>query len=155
RRGFPDLPEPPRLVIGKQRGRPPNDIDQYHGYWLVSERAKTIFESIDPVGFTYVECEAYLANGTSGPAYWLCDVLRILDAVDETKSRLKIYEDQAGKAYSLMGGGSILFKDDVVGSAHVFRPLYYHTAIFCDQQLKDACKAAGLKGIAFEDALKL
>jgi hypothetical protein len=154
-RGLPDLPEPPRLVIDKRLGRPPYDVERYHDYWLISDRTKEIFEAVDPEAFAYLKCDVEFAGGAAGPVYWLCDVLRILDAVDEQASRLTIYEDQAGKAYDLMGHASLVFKDEIVGSAHVFRPTHYQVAVFCDQQLKDACKAIGLRGIAFEDALKL
>jgi hypothetical protein len=37
----------------------------------------------------------------------------------------------------------------------VFRLAYGEVWIFCDQELKDACKAAGLKGIRFREELKL
>src|SRR5262249_52350149 len=105
--------------------------------------------------FAFVKCDTHFADGAPGPCYWLCDVLRVVDAVDEKKSRLKIYEDQEGKAYSLTGSATIAFKDDVVGLARVFRPSHYEVAVFCDQQLKEACKAAGLKGISFRNAAKL
>jgi len=101
-----------------------------------------------------VKCEVRFRNGTAGPAYWLCDVIRVLDAVDEAASRVKIkYDPIYGiKSYSLAGGASLIFKEDVVGSAHVFRVFHLKPAIICDQQLKDACKGAGLKGITFKDA---
>lgn len=44
-------------------------------------------------------------DGSVAPTYWLCDVLRLLDAVDEEKSRVKIeYPAQDHKLYNLMGG---------------------------------------------------
>ena len=154
-RGFRPYPETPRLLIDKRRGRAPFDLESCNAYWLISDRTKKVFEAADAEAFGYVRCDVQFADGTVGPEYWLCDVLRILDAVDETKSRLKIYEDQAGKVYSLMGGASIAFKADVVRLAHIFRPVHYEVATFCDQQFKDACKAAGLKGIAFKEAAEL
>ncbi|HEY7300225.1 MAG TPA: DUF1629 domain-containing protein [Xanthobacteraceae bacterium] len=94
------------------------------------------------------------SDGTKGPVYWLCDVLRVLDAVDEAVSRVRIKYDPVDKRkiYSLMGGANLTFKEDVVGASHIFRMAHLKPAIICDQQLKDACKAASLKGIMFKDA---
>jgi hypothetical protein len=78
--------------------------------------------------------------------------VRVLDAVDEMASRLRIYDEQGYKTYSLVGGASLLFKEDVVGSAHVFRIAHAKSWVICDQHIKDSCKAAGLKGISFRDA---
>ena len=52
RRGFPSYPERPRIVIGKRRsGPPPSDIELYHSYWLISDRLKLMFETIDLPAF--------------------------------------------------------------------------------------------------------
>jgi hypothetical protein len=74
--------------------------------------------------------------------------------VDETASRVSIefHPVYNVKSYNLMGGANLILKEDVVGSAHVFRMAHLKPAIICDQQMKDACKAAALKGIVFRDA---
>ena len=84
---------------------------------------------------------------------WLCDVLRVLDAVDEVASRLQIkYLPQYNaKTYQLAGGADLVFREDVIGSAHIFRLAHLKPAVFCDHQIKDACKAAGLKGVSFKE----
>ena len=41
-RGFANSPEPPRLLIDRALGRAPLDLEQYHQYWLVSDRMKNI-----------------------------------------------------------------------------------------------------------------
>ena len=47
RRGFPDYPEPPRVLIDKSLGRrPPGDLEMYSEYWLISARAKSVFEGL-------------------------------------------------------------------------------------------------------------
>lgn len=157
RRGFPDYPEPPRVVLDKKLGRSPRDLEQCHEYWLISDRMKAVLQAVDPEAFAFVRCEVRFADGKEGPAYWLCDVMRILDAVDEVASRLTINIDQTRgqKVYSLRGGASLVFKEDVVAPAHIFRMAHLEPVIFCDQHLKNACKAAGLKGITFKDAANL
>ena len=76
----------------------------------------------------------------------------VLDALDETNSEVKIYDEPEGKSYDFMGGTRFFFKEDIIGSAHIFRMAYAQLEIICDQQTKDACKVGGLKGIRFRDA---
>jgi len=77
RRGFPDYPEPPRVLIDKSLGRRTLDLEQYHEYWLISGRAKSVFETVDPQGFAFVRCQTRFAGtgGSVSPEYWLCDVV--------------------------------------------------------------------------------
>jgi Protein of unknown function (DUF1629) len=152
-RGFPQFPEPPRLLIDRALGRAPVDWELFHDYWIVSDRMKTVLETLDREGVAFVRCETRYQGGSAAPVYWLCDVLRLLDAVDEEKSRVKIkHYDSDYKVYDLMGGASLVFKEEVVGSAHIFRLRFLHPRIICDQSVKDACKDAGLRGIRFVDA---
>src|SRR5262245_26875657 len=54
RQGFPVYPEKPRIVIGKgKRGPSPSDIELCHSYWLISDRLKSTFETIDPSAFAF------------------------------------------------------------------------------------------------------
>jgi hypothetical protein len=152
-RGFVQYPEPPRLLIDKSLGRAPRDFEIYHGYWLVSDRMKSVLEKIDPEAVAFVKCETHYGDGRAGPVSWLCDVLRILDAVDEEKSRLKIQRDpQDRKWYSFLGGANLFFREEIVGSTHIFRLRYSSSTIICDESFKAACKEASLKGIGFSDA---
>lgn len=155
-RGFPDFPELPHLVFDKALGRrPPRDLERYHDHWLVSDRMKAVLQRLDPDGVTFVKCLSRANRGSVAHDYWLCDVLRILDAVDEQNSRLRIEINSTGyKWYSLMGGASLRFREEIVGSAHIFRLRFSISHVVCDQTMKDACKDAGLKGIAFHDAAK-
>jgi hypothetical protein len=153
RPGFPQLPEAPRYVIDPKLGAPPHDLEQDQGYWLVSDRMKQVLEQVDADAFSFVKCDVQLRNGGPGPVYWLCDVMRVLDALDEAKSRVNIYTNSLNqKVYDLLvpQGATLVFRDEVVGSAHIFRMAYYDPGIICDGVLKDACKRAGLKGIRFE-----
>jgi len=160
RRGFRDYPEMPRFLFDKSVGRLPQDLEEFHAYWLVSDRTKSVFEAVDPAAFAFLACDVRLPSGDyDGPPYWLCDVVRVLDALDEEQSRLQIgireskaYSDFGKKYYSLAGGRELVFRDDAIGDAHVFRMEYLLPTVICDQTMKDACKAARLKGIKFDDA---
>jgi hypothetical protein len=60
--------------------------------------------------------------------------------------------DHCVKRYSLLGGANLFFREEIVGSTHIFRLRFSIPNIICDGSLKNVCKAAGLKGIAFKDA---
>jgi Protein of unknown function (DUF1629) len=151
RRAFPDYPEPPRVLFDRKSHRPPRDLEDCAGYWLISDRAKQLFETLNSRGFAFFKCETRFTNGESGPDYFLCDVVRELDALDEQASRrFEIRHDSEGRKYSFKMDASLVFKEDVVGAAHIFHVAYFGPVI-CDQSLRDAWKAAGLKGIWFHE----
>ncbi|MCP3476986.1 DUF1629 domain-containing protein [Bradyrhizobium sp. CCGUVB1N3] len=160
---LPPFDEPPRFVFDKKAGDLPYDLESYYGFWLVSDRTKAVLETVDPKGLSFVLCDVRIPNGVcDGSRYWFCDVLRVLDALDEAKSRLKIgirdddrYRDFGKKFYDFSGGAELVFREDAVGDAHVFRMAHHGSTVICDGVLKDACKSAGLKRIWFEDVSKL
>lgn len=159
--GFPSLQEMPRLRYDPHQGRMPNDLQGgFSGYWLTSEPLKQVLEAVDPDGFAFVPCEFILEDGSQGPSYFLCDVVRALDALDEVASTVKILTEgySAGKHYSLAGGASLAFIKDVVESAHVFRTPYNSQLVVCDRVLRDALVERGFgkppdyRGVWLEDA---
>ena len=156
KREFANFDEPPRVLIDRSLGRALRDLETCHEYWLVSDQLKVMLEAVDRDGVAFVRCDVRNRDGGEGPVYWLCDVLRVLDAVDEGASRVKVeqdtYQGQPWKGYSLLGGANLIFREDVVGSAHIFRMRYLEAQIICDEKLKDACKKSGLRGITFRDA---
>jgi hypothetical protein len=152
KRGFPAYRETPRLVIGKRsNASPPKDIEPFHSYWLISDRLKVLFESIDPQAFAYQACDVELRDGSIGPVYWLCDVVRVLDAfVPGTVEDMRTYRERTGKIYrGFRNDTTLVFNEDLIGDSHVFRTPYSFMDVFCDQILKEACKQAGIKGIRF------
>lgn len=146
-------PEAPRLVQVPARGGPPRDIEVLAGTWIVSDALKRVFETVDPEGFAFAACEFVLADGSPGPRYHLCGVRRTLDALDEAASRLRIETGDFvnGKYYDRSGGASLVFRQDIVGAAHVFRTPFAPT-VFCDRVLHDAVRAAGVSGVLLVDA---
>jgi hypothetical protein len=149
RRGFPVYPEKPRVVIGKRKkGPPPSDIELYHSYWLISDRLKSLFESVDPQAFAFQPCDVKLRDGSPGPVYWLCDVVRVLEAFGEAT----VQEFRSGTKHAgLKGDKTLVFNESAIGDSHIFRTPYSPANVFCDQVMKDACKAAGMKGVQFHD----
>jgi hypothetical protein len=121
----------------------------FHSYWLVSDRLKLLFEATDPQAFVFQACDVKLRNGSPGPVYWLCDVIRVLDAFGE-----KTLEEirRAGLRYrGFLGNKALTFNESVVGESHIFCTPYSHGVVFCDQHMKDVCKNTGIKGIQFHN----
>ena len=160
--GFPALKETPVLVHDPKVGDPPEDLEGgMSGYWLVSDRLQKVFAEVDPEGFAFVECDYRLADGSKGPRYYLCEVTRELDALDEETSTLTIDTSEefiGGKFYDLAGGASLAFRKEVLADAHVFRTPYSGSLTFCDHVLRDAVLNAGIggggnsRGLRFKDA---
>ncbi|WP_249125265.1 imm11 family protein [Bradyrhizobium manausense] len=113
---------------------------------------KGVLETVDRDGVAFLRCETRSVGRKPAPDYWLCDVIRMLDAIDEEKTRGEIlYDGTEFRQYDGMARPSFVFKEEVVGSAHIFRPRFWGD-IICDQTVKDACKTAGVRGIRFRDA---
>lgn len=96
-----------------------------------------------------------------GPQYYLCNVLRTLNALDEARSRVKIkldHDHQTGqdvKLYSVVGGASLIFKADAVANAHIFRQERLGASPVCDRVMSDALVAAKLTGVRLRDVAEL
>ncbi|MCD5978257.1 imm11 family protein [Pseudomonas quasicaspiana] len=149
--GFPALPEVPHLVHANKSKRMPRDLEGgFSGYWLVSERLKQVFESIDPDGFEFLACDYTLPDGSNGPPHYLCDVVRMLAALDAEKSTYQVqtgHEFETGKPFRIMtflGGAHLAFKKDLVGSAHVFRMAEKKSSVICDRVMYTAIRKAGI-----------
>ncbi|HZF97380.1 MAG TPA: DUF1629 domain-containing protein [Pseudoxanthomonas sp.] len=151
-------PERPHLIHVPELGGMPRDFEELADIWIVSEALKQVFEAVDPEGFAFVACDFTLSDGSTGPQYYLCNVVRSLDALDEDASRVRItYErdHQTGedlKFYSAAGGASLIFKEEVVGDAHVFWQPRLGTAPICDRAMFNALNIANLSGVRLRDA---
>jgi len=151
------------MVFDKSIGVLPRDLEPYYSWWLISDRTKVVFERLDPEAFRFVPCDLRAAPGIyNWSGYWLCDVVRVLDALDESQSRLKIgirddirALDHGMKYYEFCLTSKLVFREAEIGKAHIFHMAYCGSTVICDQEFKDACKSAGLKRISFRDVLKL
>ncbi|CAB3685002.1 imm11 family protein [Achromobacter pulmonis] len=156
--GMPNqYPERPHLVHVPEKGAMPRDLEELAGIWIVSEPLKQLFEQIDAEAFAFVACDFSLADGSPAPPYYLGNVLRRLDALDEASSRVRTRLDHNGqtgeyeKFYSLVGGASLVFKQDVVRGAHIFRQDRMGAPPICDRAMFEALSAANFSGVRLRD----
>lgn len=155
RRGFRDYPVTPLFLADEKLGRIDRDFERYSHYWLISDRMKSVLEQVDPEAFAFLKCDTRLPDGTDGPRHWLCDVVRVLEALDEGKSLIEIgTADDGSKFYDLLGRRSLILNQDAIGPCRVFRMKYTGSVIICDDVLKRACRENGITGIRFKGAVE-
>lgn len=148
--GFPIYPEQPRFVFGKRKKGPlPSDLELFHAYWLISDRLKEPFEVLDLEAFAFQSCDVSFADGSSGPTYWLCDVVRVLDPFTEA-TREQLRENRV-KIFSLRNQCALDFDEHIVGNARFFRTPYMPPIVFCDEGVKQACKSSVIRGVRFKE----
>jgi len=148
-----DLAETPRFLIGKKLGRSPRDLESTDGFFLVSPAMKSVLEAIDPEACEFLRCETVLPSGEPGRETWLCAITRAFAGAVDEKASLDLRVQQGPNnqpAYAMSSTTRLRFIPEVIGEAHLFHIAEMASYIFCDQAVKEACKAAGLKGILFQ-----
>jgi hypothetical protein len=151
-RGFPNCPECPRFLFDARLGLPVRDLEVFRSYWFVTSRTKSVFEAVDLDAFAFQACEVRMADGSVGPEHWLCDVTRMIDAIDESASILETDIDRFGrKFYPIVGPSKIIMHEALDPLLHIFRPMYLESYAVCDSVLREACETAKLTGIRFGD----
>jgi Protein of unknown function (DUF1629) len=154
---LPEFVEPPRFLIDSTLGRPVKDLENYDGFFFISPALKAILQMLDPSACQFRVCETVLPSGEPGPELWLCSVTRAFaGAVDVDNSEdVVVGQGSNGLPRLIIWPGSMLrFRADVIGNAHLFRIAESFSPVYCDQMVKDACKAGGLKGIEFRSVTK-
>lgn len=149
-RGFGNTDVRPLFQLGVGPGRLPRDLEMFGNYWFVSDKLKSLLERLDPAGVEFIPCDTVLKSGEPGPSHWLCDVVRMLDAVDEASSTIKVKTEGATRFYSFLAPTNLIFRKDIIGSARIFRLKYAWTNVFADDGVKVACKEAKVLGVRFE-----
>ena len=114
--------EPPKIAFDRE-DRKGKLRDVYYimlGIWLVTDRVKTLFESIDNDGYAFVKADVDYSNfDKTGQGFWFCDIVRSLDCIDEQKSEITYHGDVSFKQYKTLIDIKML--PDIVGRAHAFR----------------------------------
>lgn len=151
-RGFRSYPVTPRFHLSKRFGRIPADIEQYGFYWLVSNRAKDVLSQLSPADFAFMALDTEVDPGQSPVKYWLCDIIRLTDAIDLAKSDVRIEKDDRGDDFiALTPQMKLSFKEYLLKDYCTFRLQMNSFAIICNDIFKDTLKAAGITGLNFKD----
>ena len=116
--------------------------------WMVTDRLRTLFERIDPEAFVFAPIEVDYSNfDETGPRFWLCDVVRFLDCVDEGRSQIKYQEGILIKNYLRLI--DVTMKPEEVGNAHIFRLKYAALKQIVDDVFVEYMVKENIKGFSF------
>ena len=150
-RGFENWTEIPRLVIGKDNGSPLRDFEQKAGLWLISPAVREMFEELDPGAFDFRACIVEHADGSPGPQRWLCDITRVIDALDEEASDVRVViERNNHRYYSFSQPKKMVFKSHLIEKYLFFRMKFAADCAVCAEEIKLEFKARGFKGASFD-----
>lgn len=154
--GVPAFAERPEFILGGQaEDDDPLDYYGYANFILVSNSFKELIDTLAPDSIEAAICDARSPGGEPLPPYWWIDVVRVLDpCVDEERSTLSYMTD------SPFASGSdadklrykdlqdIVFRQDVVGDAQLFRILRYDARPIVGERLADNIRDVGLTGMS-------
>ncbi len=155
-RGFDNLTATPHFIFDRKLGLHVRDVEFYGAVLLVSGRAKTWFEELDEEAFAFCACDFENRYDTEDSDYWLCDVVRIVDAIDASGPNIKRDLDILGRLYyPLAFSHRIAIKADVEPNHHVFRPMHMESSIFADNEAYQKWRKDKLSGLKFYDLLRL
>lgn len=150
--GLPPLQEEPTFMVDRDlAGKPLFDVTgSLRDTFIVSARAKAIFEQLDPEAFVFTSGQTKLASGEPGPELWLADVTRRLDALDFDRSdAIRVSQTHPNFRFSLSAfAEKNVFRRDVIGNAHFFRLRNSPGGVYCDDRARKAINAVPkLRGV--------
>jgi hypothetical protein len=147
---IPDYIEAPHFVIAKRKGNPPlSDFGALESFMFISARMKALFGELAPGACDYRRCTTEFSDGSPGPETWMGSVTRVFrEAVDESKSNLR--KDAIGNYMMIFPFKTrLMFRKEVIGDQPIFRLAEFATDFICNEPFKQACRAAGIRGMAF------
>ena len=164
--GLPAMEQPPRFLFDlrsdaewlEHRSDPDAPLAWYDLFdnltrdlWLVSDRLMRLLLEIDPGAFDCVRAETILRlddGDHEGPPYWLCDVVRIVDAIDIVKSNASVEEFGQGLISLRCPPGDEVFRRQDLGGAQIFRQLNGHR-IYVTDSAKLRIEQSEFVGVGF------
>ena len=154
--GMPDDMETPVFAFDLTNGSKLSDFEIGDGTrWLVSARAKQVFQAVDKNAFVFRKATTHILDNSgerAGPDYFLCDVVRFVDAVDEGRSEVRVEEAQANRQRSVLVflGAKNVFRRSAVGDSKIFRLMFTPDTIACTETLRGGVMEAELTNVTFK-----
>lgn len=142
----------PRLEFNPRKKK---FCDIYPGLETVfySDRMKALLEGIDPNAFEWLKIEAGQGQGEPPLApYWIGDVIRVLECVDEAKSDIEYHKvdwDPNYHGYKTLK--HLIMKPDLSPEHHIFRLRFTFRDIIVDDVIRDAIVKSKYKGCDFKE----
>ncbi|WP_232627719.1 imm11 family protein [Methylobacterium sp. Leaf118] len=148
-RGFPPTKEVPYIKYIKSRGRKPKEFEKFRDFWLITNRVKEFLESVDAEAFVFMSCRTCIEGHESDGEYWICDVVRTINALDELKSDISIDYVGGKKLYNLIGSERYLFLEEKIQSNIIFRMQFAWHKVICNDIFREKCQKKQIKGLTF------
>lgn len=139
--GFPAFETAPLFRASRVIGsRQPFDIcGSLRATWLLNRKARERLIAVDVDAFDFVAVGSQLKAGEPGPDLWLCDVVRVIDALDlERSNGVKLDHEHPRRIGLSPYPDGNFFKREAIGSAHFFRLFDFPLGIFCDEEGRTA-----------------
>ena len=133
------------------------DLDVVRGFYIVSDKCRDVMVSIDRMAFEFLECQCFDKKGKRLERRWLCDVVRVVNIVDEDRVQFRIVTGSHGERYYIVNAyDDIFFKEHLVDEgAHIFNMRKFCIETVVDETFQNAFKAHGLKkNFSFEDTAR-
>jgi hypothetical protein len=153
--GLPALSGTPMLKVGSRSWRAA-PLDFYGDErFFASTRLKDLLLQFDESAFEVAECKAVDAKGEEIESYWWMEAVRILDAVDESRSDLirqtenPFSDRDAVDEVRYYRINDAVMKPDVIKECHVFRLAPYSQRMIVSGEVVDECRKQGITGIVF------
>jgi len=144
-----------RFRIPKRRGRKPYDVEFHYGYWLVSDRAKQLFDKICEADFAYLTVDTEVDPASEPATYWLCDIVSLVDALDESRSVVEREILRDGSIYHPpTNQRSLAVDENRVGVHSVFRMKTSFTTLICNERFRTEFKQSKLTGLSFQETFE-
>jgi hypothetical protein len=147
--GVPKFSEPPQLILNRKLGKPLTDMEPFGSFWIVSANLKKVLQQFDVNAAEFAEFKVTHHGDAGAHKYWLCDIVRIIDALDEDASVFSVNIVTGGGQYYALHNSKLSFRPEIEKDVHVFRVQQNSAEIFCDEEFKMACSDAGVKGMSF------
>lgn len=72
---------------------------------------KLVLQAIDQDTFAFLQCNIRSFDGQERAVRWLCNVIRIIDALDEEKPEVRIGVARDGSKIYFYSPGDLVFKE--------------------------------------------
>lgn len=121
--GVPKFSEPPQLIINRKLGKALTDMEPFGSFWIVSANLKKVLEGLDMNAADFAEFNVTHNGDASTDRYWLCDIVRSINAIDEDASVFSVITVSGGSQYYALHNSKLSFKPEIEKDIHIFRVL--------------------------------
>lgn len=136
------------VIYDKSKGEVITDyIANELAWFIVTDKFKTIIESINNNNIQFLKIRAKCKNSTEELDVYLVNICNVIDALDLNNSRYRVYE--TGKNEKMLSIQKYAIKSDKVQGYDLFRLEGDYVSIFISERLKKCIKKNGITGCDF------